>query len=195
MSTGNLSGDGAASESVSEKFNSLSTSSKAAIGACSGAAVIGVLAYAIFFCFRQRKKGVEEAALAAKRIQDDRMELEGYKAAGINPDGFSEQTPTYDPKTGLATRDVLVSENFTSGQTEKFGAQPLLRDGGGYSPPGTPNAHQDAYTNPYTDGFSPVDHNGQGYTSMHPPPSGPLPGVPDQNFGHGGQGQGQGYFR
>lgn len=171
-------------ESVSEKFDKLSTGSKAAIAAGSGAAVLGVVAYAIFFCFRQRKKGVEEAALAAKRNEEERMELEGYRAAGINPDGFAEATPTYDPKTGMATRDVLVAD----GQNEKFGAQPLLSHGGGYSPPVTPDAHPDAFTNPYTDGFSPMDsNNDQHYNGMHPPPSGPLPGVPGQ--------QQQGYFR
>lgn len=188
-----MSSDSSDSESISEKFNSLSTSSKTAIAACSGAAALGIVAYAAFYCIRQRKRGAQEAALAAKRMDDDRLELEGYKAAGINPDGFSEATPTYDPNTGMATRDVMVADYSAAGQNEKMpGATPLLRNQS-YSPPGTPNAHEDAYSNPYTDGFSPVDHNGQGYSNMHPAPSGPLPGVPDRSFSNGGQ-QG-GYYR
>lgn len=188
------SSDSGSSESISEKFSKLSTGSKVAIAACSGAAALGVVAYALFYCIRQRKRGQQEAALAAKQMEDDRLELEGYKAAGVNPDGFSEATPTYDPKTGMATRDVMVADySAAGGQNEKMmGAAPLLRNQS-YSPPGTPNAHEDAYSNPYHDGFSPVDHNGQGFSSMHPAPSGPLPGVPDRSFSNGGQ-QG-GYYR
>lgn len=203
MITGDLSSsDSSDSESISEKFNSLPASSKVAIAACSGAAALGVVAYALFYCIRQRKRGAQEAALAAKRMDDERLELEGYKTAGINPDGFSEATPTYDPKTGMATRDVMVADyssgGMGAGQNEKMmpggGAMhPLLMQNTSYSPPGTPNAHEDAYSNPYTDGFSPVDHNGQGFSSMHPAPSGPLPGVPGRSFSHGSQ-QG-GYYR
>ncbi|CAN8100711.1 unnamed protein product [Discula destructiva] len=201
VSTGKTSTLDSDSPTIAEKFNSLSTGSKAAIAACSGAAVLGVVAYAIFYCFRQRKRGAQEAALAAKRAEEDRLEREGFEARGINPDGFSEAAPTYDAKTGMATRNVMVSDDFDADgghNSEKFvGAQPLLRNVEGYhSPPGTPNAHEGAYADPYTDGFSPVDHSGHVHSSMYPPPSGPLPGVPDRSFSsssqHGGQ---QGYFR
>lgn len=152
------------------------------------------MAYAIFYCCRQRRRGAQEAKLAAEKMESDRVELEGYKAAGINPDGFAEVTPEYDAKTGMATRDVQVAD-WTSpqspGQNEKYGtsmamggaaaaSRPLLRHDGSGSPPGTPSG-QDVQ-NPYTDGFSPIDHDGFGHLNHGSPPgmppSGPLPGVP-----------------
>lgn len=181
--TGKTSTDDDNGPSVSERFDSLSTGAKAGIAGGSAAAALGVVACAIFMCVRKRKQGAEEAALAAKRMEDERFEYEGYKAAGINPDGFSESAPTYDAKTGMAT---MVSDDYAGAQNEKLGAQPLLRNEGSYSPPGTPNAHESSYANPYSDGFSPVDDNGHVYDSMHAPLPGPLPGAP---------GAQQGYYR
>lgn len=177
------------SESISEKFNSLSSGSKIAIFACSGAAAAGLAIYAMFYCWRQRRRGAQEAQLAAKRMEDERVELEGYKAAGINPDGFSEATPEYDAKTGMATRDVQVSEYGSGGMgmmSSAAASRPLLTHHASGSPPGTPQDHH--AQNPYEDGFSPIDRDGFGHLDHHQnldspvglPPSGPLPGVPGQ---------------
>lgn len=182
------------SSSISESFNSLSSGSKAAIIACSGAAALGLVAYAVFYCCRQRKRGQQEAAMAAKRQEEERVELEGYKAAGINPDGFSEATPEYDAKTGMATRDVQVPGDYGIGENEKYNGggmamagaagRPLLSHAASHSPPGTPGGGQPAQ-NPYSDGFSPIDQTGFGNLNHQHldspvglPPSGPLPGVP-----------------
>lgn len=180
---------------MSEKFNNLSSGSKAAIFACSGAAALGLVAYAAFYCVRQRKQGNKEAQLAAQKFEEDRLEMEGYRARGINPDGFSEVQPEYDAKTGMATRDVMVAADYGEPGHEKFGmgaaggaaalSKPLLRNGpANASPPGTPNAYH--AHDPYSDSFSPIDNNGLGaiHSSGPPglPPSGPLPGVPDRSF-------------
>lgn len=183
--------DDSDSESISQKFDSLSSGSKIAIIACSGAAAVGLAAYALFYCWRQRRRGAQEAQLASKRMEDERMELEGYKAAGINPDGFSEATPEYDAKTGMATRDVQVSEYGNGGMGMMGGAaaaaasRPLLSQHASGSPPGTPQDHR--AQNPYEDGFSPIDQNGFGHLNHQAldspvglPPSGPLPGMSGQ---------------
>lgn len=156
--------------------------------------------YALFYCWRQRRRGAQEAQLAAQRQENERVELEGYKAAGINPDGFSEATPEYDPKTGMATRDVQVAE-YGVGQSEKYtgaaaASRPLLsqHNNASGSPPGTPGGQP--AQNPYSDGFSPIDQGGFGSLNHGPaglPPSGPLPGVPGQT--HQNQGEGGGYWR
>lgn len=192
----------APSESISEKFNDLSTGSKAAILACSGAAALALLGYAAFYCVRQRKRGQLESQMAAQRMEEDRLELEGYKAAGINPDGFAEAQPVYDPKSGMATREVQVAE-YTELNHEKFGAmtmaggalgaaaaaRPLLRNGpGSGSPPGTPNSYNNMQ-DPYSDSFSPIDNQYGGGVMHHPqsppqgmPPTAPLPGVPNRSL-------------
>lgn len=156
---------------------------------------MGLAVYALFYCWRQRRRGAQEAKLAAQRQEEERVELEGYKAAGVNPDGFSEATPEYDAKTGMATRDVQVSE-YGMGQSEKYAggmglvggaaaSRPLLQHHGSGSPPGTPGGHP--AQNPYSDGFSPIDQDGFGNLNhghldspVGLPPSGPLPGVPGQ---------------
>lgn len=144
-------------------------------------------------------------------MENERVELEGYKARGINPDGFAEVQPEYDAATGMGTvtRNVPVGGEYGMGN-EKFGAtgmgmgmaagaatRPLLsRDGG--SPPGTP--HGDVPHDPYSDGFSAINNNGFGHVD-HPqsphgmpgmPPNGPLPGVPNRSFSNPGAAMHQG---
>ncbi|KUI64239.1 putative glycosidase crf1 [Cytospora mali] len=121
-------------KSISEKFSELSSGSKAAIYACSAAAAAGLVGYAAFYCFRQRKQGQQEAAMAARMAEEERVELERYKAAGVNPDGFSDVAPTPNEKYGASSR-------------------PLLNEGASRSPPGTP---QGRGQNPYSDGFSAI---------------------------------------
>lgn len=149
-------------KSISEKFSELPTGAKAAVYACSAAAAAGLVGYAAFYCFRQRKQGMQEAAKAAQMAEEERVELERYKAAGVNPDGFSDVAPTPNEKFGASAA-----------------SRPLLNDNGAGSPPGTPHGQGQ---NPYSDGFSPIDNSGYGSPSM--PPSGPLPGTP----GAGGYG-------
>lgn len=184
--------------------------------------MLGLVSYAAFYCWRQRRRGAAEATAAAQKLEDDRLELEGYKAAGINPDGFSEQQPEYDARTGMGmvTRNVAVDE-YGMPNNEKFGLEasvgggaaaaaatrPLLRSAPSGSPPGTP--HGEGMHDPYSDSFSPIDNNGFGHLDHHQqsppgmPPSGPLPGVPNRSFssprpavgyGYGGEQQPQRSF-
>lgn len=80
--------------------------------------------------------------MAVVRAEEERVELERYKAAGVNPDGFTDVAPTPNEKFGAAAA-----------------SRPLLNNGG--SPPGTPHDGQD----PYRDGFSPLGSGNGGYSS------------------------------
>ncbi|KAI9163997.1 putative extracellular glycosidase [Paramyrothecium foliicola] len=86
-------------KTISEKFNGLNTTAKIAIiaGGCGFVALV-VGAFAFYF-FRQRRRGAREAALAAQRMEAERIEIENYKARGINPDGFSDNAPEYGAQT------------------------------------------------------------------------------------------------
>lgn len=134
-------------KSVSEKFNELPTGAKSAVFACSAAAAVGLVVAGGFYCFRQRKRGQQEAQMAVARAEEDRVELERYKAAGVNPDGFTDVAPTPNEKFGVAAA-----------------SRPLLNNGGSGSPPGTPHDGQD----PYRDGFSPLGGSGNGGYSSNP---------------------------
>ncbi|ROV87271.1 hypothetical protein VSDG_09883 [Cytospora chrysosperma] len=126
-------------KSVSEKFAELPSGAKVAVYACSAAAAAGLVGYSAFFCFRQRKRGQQEAAMAAQVADEERVEMERYQAAGVNPDGFSSVAPTPDEKFGAAAA-----------------ARPLLNNNSNAasrSPPGTPQA---GGRNPYNDSFSPI---------------------------------------
>lgn len=101
--------------------------------------------------------------MAAQMAEEERVEMQRYKAAGVNPDGFTDVAPT---------------------PNEKFGAtassRPLLDHAASGSPPGTPQGTPGQ--NPYSDGFSPIDNSGYGSPSM--PPTSALPGPPNSQYGH-----------
>ncbi|CRK39441.1 hypothetical protein BN1708_001654 [Verticillium longisporum] len=79
-------------KSIGEKFDELPQGAKIAVYA-GGAGVAAILVFAlIFYIIRQRRRGARESADAAKRAEAERVELDGYKKSGINPDGFSGPT-------------------------------------------------------------------------------------------------------
>lgn len=76
--------------------------------------------------------------MAAQMADEERVEMERYQAAGVNPDGFSSVAPTPDEKHGAAAA-----------------ARPLLNNNAASrSPPGTPQA---GGRDPYSDSFSPIN--------------------------------------
>lgn len=124
-------------KSVSEKFAELPSGAKIAIWVCCAAVAAGLVGYAAFYCFRQRKQGQQEAAMAAQMADEERVETERYQAAGSNPDGFSSVAATPDEKLGAAAASRPLLNNNAASQ----------------SPPGTPQA---GGRNPYNDSFSPI---------------------------------------
>lgn len=84
-------------KSVNEKFNDLPQAGKIAIYA-GGAAVAGLFVGAvIFYCIKQRRRGASEARMALQSSETERMEMNRYSRAGLNPDGFTEQATEYNP--------------------------------------------------------------------------------------------------
>jgi len=86
--------DPSASKSVSQKWNSLSHTTKLAIEASAGgAAAIAILAFA-FFCIRQRRAGRREKALEDAKWEKSSAELLAYRGA------MNTQQPQQTPMMG-----------------------------------------------------------------------------------------------
>lgn len=66
----------------------------------------------VYFC-RQRRRGAREAALAAQRAEQERLENEAYKARGLDPDAFTENAPEYGAPPPMQTRNT----GFMGGST------------------------------------------------------------------------------
>ncbi|KAI0475750.1 glycoside hydrolase family 16 protein [Xylariaceae sp. FL0804] len=82
-------------ESLSEKWDDLSSSTKDGIFAA--AAGVGALAFGAlaFYYFKQRRSGQKEAALAAQRDQQERVELERFRKEGRDPDSLGYEGMDY----------------------------------------------------------------------------------------------------
>lgn len=99
-------------ESISDKFNNLSPTAKLAIYASAAGVGVVLLAWALFYCIRQRRRGAREAALAMKKQEEERLELERFKMAGINPDSFAEQGIEYNAKE-MAREGVSSKDSYS----------------------------------------------------------------------------------
>src|SRR5262245_1212407 len=75
------------------------------------------IAFALYYCIKQRRRGAREAKLAEQRQVQDRMELEQYKKAGIDPDSFVVENTEYNAKDmqGLADKDSYSVPNTPGG--------------------------------------------------------------------------------
>ncbi|KAI0384414.1 glycoside hydrolase family 16 protein [Hypomontagnella monticulosa] len=128
-------------KSLSDKWNDLPAATKT--GVYAGAAGVGALLIIalIFYYFKQRRRGKAEAALAAQRQDQERMELERFKKEGRNPDALAFDGAEYDAKSGMATATYAVPDSppgSSAGPPEKAwdptgsgpgaAAMPLLRE-------------------------------------------------------------------
>lgn len=109
-------------KSINEKFNDLPQAGKIAIYA-GGSAVAGLIIGAvIFYCIKQRRRGASEARTALQRSEAERMELNRFDKAGVNPDGFTEQATEYNPHDmkagGMAGTNYY---NVPNDSTSSFG--------------------------------------------------------------------------
>jgi hypothetical protein len=102
-------------QSVSEKWNNLSPVARIAIYASAAGVGTALIAFALWYCIKQRRRGAREAKLAETRINHERLELEQYKKAGIDPDGFVVNNTEYNAKDmkreGLASKDSYSIPN------------------------------------------------------------------------------------
>jgi len=74
---------------MAEKWAKLPSTAKTAIYASGAGLGAVILAFGLWYCIRQRRRGAREAKAAALQAEQDRLELQGFKSRGVNPDGFS----------------------------------------------------------------------------------------------------------
>ncbi|KAL2257390.1 hypothetical protein VTK26DRAFT_243 [Humicola hyalothermophila] len=118
-------------KSFSERWDELPEAAKIAVYA--GAASLGgiMIVTAIFYCIRQRRRGAQEAKLAAARAEAERVELERFKKAGIDPDSFVSSASEYNAKEmrrdGSADDDsysIAASPAVTAASPLDFNSNP-----------------------------------------------------------------------
>ncbi|KAK3337770.1 glycoside hydrolase family 16 protein [Cercophora scortea] len=193
--------------SVSDKWNALSPTAKIAIYASASGFAAILFFWALFYCIRQRRRGAREAKLAEARANEERMELDRFRKAGVDPDSFVDEASEYNAKEmareGLSGKDgySITPTGNTSPVNEKWetaaalgagagGAaaagnmrspMPLLRDGAQ-----SPRINSPAAANaPYSDRASPAPssvYNAHDGTRSPPPPKltnirAPAPGM------------------
>lgn len=137
-----------------------------------------MIAALLFYYFKQRKRGHEEAALAAKNQERDRVELEQFKKEGRDPDALAYEGADYDAssmrKNGLVstasysvpsddydrsnslhnTQNTPAWDPTTSGMISPGAGRPLLQDNGsGFNGPSRSQS------------FGPAAGQSPGYTS------------------------------
>ncbi|KAH7037092.1 concanavalin A-like lectin/glucanase domain-containing protein [Microdochium trichocladiopsis] len=76
-------------KTVADKWNELPSSSKTGIYAAAGGVGGIALIAMIWFCIKKRKEGRKEAALAAAKDEEERLEMERWKKEGKNPDALA----------------------------------------------------------------------------------------------------------
>ncbi|KXH37620.1 glycosyl hydrolase family 16 [Colletotrichum nymphaeae SA-01] len=171
------------SKSVSEKFNELSPTAKTAVYAGGVGVGCALIAFGLWYFIRQRRRGANEASLAAKRAEEERLELEGFHKRGVDPDSFAGATGT-EYNAGAFSKNGMVQENTYSipASQEKgaWGAAPMAAGAAGVGAAAGMRSYSD---NPNGHGqlMSPLRTQSPGM-----PPSGPLPMAPSRSASQGG---------
>lgn len=80
---------------IAERWEALAPGAKIAIYASSAGVVAAFLGFMLYYCIKQRRRGAREAKLAEERQRQERLELEQFKKAGVDPDSFAVETPEY----------------------------------------------------------------------------------------------------
>lgn len=164
-------------QSISDKFNALPPTAKTAIYASSAGVGAALLAFGLFYCIRQRRRGARENKIAEAKAEQERLEMERFKKSGIDPDSFVDSATEYNAKE--MRKDGVSDDNSYSipntpapGANEKWekaaaigvgaaagataaGAMrspmPLLRDGAQSPRVTSPNTPGNGFNAPYTD--------------------------------------------
>ncbi|KAL2134965.1 hypothetical protein VTI74DRAFT_10192 [Chaetomium olivicolor] len=111
-------------KTLSEKWNDLSSGSKIAIYASISGFFGLMFLTGIIYCIRQRRRGAREAKIAEARAEAERLELERFKKAGIDPDSFASQASEYNAKE--MRRDGLADpDSYSVPPTPAAPASPL----------------------------------------------------------------------
>ncbi|SPQ19890.1 6465af14-7bb7-46a5-be5a-de25dd712fdd [Thermothielavioides terrestris] len=94
---------------LSQRWNALPTGAKIAIYACAGGFGGLLIIAALYYCIRQRRRGAREAKAAEARAEAERLELERFKKAGVDPDSFVSSASEYNAKE--MQRDHLAGKD------------------------------------------------------------------------------------
>lgn len=95
-------------KSMADKWNELPSTAKTAIYASAAGLGTVIVAFAIFYCIRQRRHGSRQAKIAEAKYQEERLELDRFKKAGIDPDSFVASGHEYNAKE---MRDDGLTDN------------------------------------------------------------------------------------
>ncbi|CAI4211261.1 unnamed protein product [Parascedosporium putredinis] len=76
-------------KTVAEKWEELPQTAKTAVYASGAGVGAVVFAFGLWFCIKQRRRGAAEAAAAEAAAAQERLEMQNFKARGVNPDSFS----------------------------------------------------------------------------------------------------------
>ncbi|CAK7228534.1 hypothetical protein SBRCBS47491_006937 [Sporothrix bragantina] len=79
-------------ETLADKWNNLSPVAHIAVYASAGGVGAIIAAVGLYYCIKQRKRGREENRLYEQRLASERLELEQFKKAGINPDSLQHES-------------------------------------------------------------------------------------------------------
>ncbi|CAK7204818.1 hypothetical protein SEUCBS139899_007580 [Sporothrix eucalyptigena] len=79
-------------ETLADKWNNLSPVAHIAVYASAGGVGAIIAAVGLYYCIKQRKRGREENRLYEQRLAAERLELEQFKKAGINPDSLNNES-------------------------------------------------------------------------------------------------------
>ncbi|KAL1887939.1 hypothetical protein Sste5346_009884 [Sporothrix stenoceras] len=96
-------------ETLTEKWNKLSPVAHIAVYSSAGAVGAIIVAVGLYYCIKQRKRGREENRLYEQRLQAERLELEQFKKAGIDPDSLTNEGAEYN------ARDMAKDGSATAG--------------------------------------------------------------------------------
>lgn len=132
-------------KTIAQKWAELPSGTRTGIYAAGAGVVLLGVAGGLFYCFRQRRRGAQEAALAAKRADDERMEMEGFHKHGGESDGLTRSGSPASSLRGITPMQEKAWDPTANG----VNPLPLLRD----DPLNNPTHTE--HTTPYTDEPSP----------------------------------------
>ncbi|KAK4186344.1 family 16 putative glycoside hydrolase [Podospora australis] len=170
-------------KTMNDKWNELPNTAKIAIYASGAAVGAALLAAALIYCIKQRRRGVREAAAAEARAEAERLEMERFRKNGVNPDAFTSNAHEYNASE-MRTDGLSDKAGYNippSPSNEKYGtgdmavaaaagagagaaaAVPLLRNNGPGSPrsPTSPRVPTpDPQTNPFSPQYGRIQNTG-----------------------------------
>ncbi|KIH93792.1 hypothetical protein SPBR_04164 [Sporothrix brasiliensis 5110] len=85
-------------KTIAEKWNELSPVAHIAIYSSAGALGAIIVAVGIYYCIKQRRRGREENRLYEQRLAAERLELDQFKKAGIDPDSLTHEGTDYNAR-------------------------------------------------------------------------------------------------